>query len=162
MTKNKSRPNLLLIAGLLCLGVVQAQESTNSAGGNATGSEGNVSYSVGQVVYSTITDASGIVSQGVQQAYEIFTLGTKNQVINLSLSVFPNPAKENLTLQFNQYNNEKLSYQLFNMQGKLLITGELKNEQTTIDTISLPSGTYIINVTDQENNKIQSFKIIKY
>jgi hypothetical protein len=40
------------------------------AGGEATGSGGSVSYSVGQVVYTTNTGINGSVAQGVQQPYE--------------------------------------------------------------------------------------------
>ena len=119
MTKNKLSPILLLVTGLLWAGLAQAQESANASGGDATGSGGTVAYSVGQVVYTTNTNATGTVSQGVQQAYEIFTVGIKETELNISLSVFPNPTADNLTLQISNYNNEKLSYQLLDMQGKL-------------------------------------------
>ena len=42
MTKNKSRPTLLLAAGLLWASFAQAQESANASGGDATGSGGTV------------------------------------------------------------------------------------------------------------------------
>ena len=146
---------------LLGLGGLHAQESPTASGGDATGSGGTVAYSVGQVVYTTNTDASGTVSQGVQQAYEIFTTGIKETELNISLSIFPNPTADNLTLQISDYNNEKLSYQLFDMQGKLLNNGQVTAQQTQINTSSLPSATYFINVVNQENKKVQSFKIIK-
>lgn len=161
MIKNKSRPIVLLTAGLLWAGLTQAQESVNATGGDATGSGGAVAYSIGQVVYTTNTDASGTVIQGVQQAYEIFTVGIKETELNISLSVFPNPTTNNLTLQISDYNNEKLSYQLFDMQGKSLSNRLVTNQQTQINTASLPPATYFINVVNQENKKVQSFKIIK-
>lgn len=146
---------------LLGVGGLQAQESPTASGGDATGSGGTVAYSVGQVVYTTNTDASGKVSQGVQQAYEIFTVGIKETELNISLSVFPNPTADNLTLQISDYNNEKLSYQLFDMQGKLLNNGQVNAQQTEINTASLPPATYFVNVVNQSNKKVQSFKIIK-
>lgn len=146
---------------LLGIGGLHAQESVNATGGDATGSGGTVAYSVGQVVYTTNIDASGTVSQGVQQAYEIFTLGIKETEPNISLSVFPNPTANNLTLQISDHNNEKLSYQLYDMQGKLLNNGQVTAQQTQINTSSLPSATYFINVVNQQNKKVQSFKIIK-
>jgi len=161
MTKNKPRPILLLATGLLWAGLAQAQESATASGGDATGSGGTVAYSVGQVIYTSNTDATGTVSQGVQQAYEIFTVGIKETELNISLSVFPNPTADNLTLQISDYNNEKLSYQLFDMQGKLLNNGQVTAQQTQINTASLPAATYFINVVNQENKKVQSFKIIK-
>ena len=146
---------------LLGLGGLHAQESFNATGGDATGSRGTVAYSVGQVVYTTNIDASGTVSQGVQQAYEIFTVGIKEAELNISLSVFPNPTADNLTLQISNYNNEKLSYQLYDMQGKLLSYGQVTAQQTQINTAGLPPATYFINVVNQENKQVQSFKIIK-
>lgn len=146
---------------LLGLGGLRAQESVNATGGDATGSGGTVVYSVGQVVYTTNTDATGTVSQGVQQPYEIFTLGIKETELNISLSVFPNPTADNLTLQIGDYNNEKLSYQLFDIQGKLLNNGQVIAQQTQINTANFPPATYFINVVNQENILVQSFKIIK-
>jgi len=161
MAKNKSRPIALLATGLLWAGLAQAQESANASGGDATGSGGTVAYSVGQVVYNTNTDASGTVSQGVQQAYEIFTVGIQETELNISLSVFPNPTADNLTLQIGNYNNEQFSYQLFDMQGKLLNNGLVNTQQTQINTSTLPPATYFINLVNQENEPVQSFKIIK-
>lgn len=161
MTKNKSKPLALLLAGLLWSGIAHAQESANSSGGNATSSSGSVSYSVGQVAYTSLTTSSGTVAQGVQHTYEISTLGTKDTTLNVSLKVFPNPTQENLTLQISEYNKEKLQYQLFDMQGKLLSTAKIISQFTIINTSSFPSATYIIHVVNLENKNIQSFKIIK-
>lgn len=115
MTKNKSRPIALLAVGLLWTGLAQAQESVNASGGDATGSGGTVAYSIGQVVYTTNTGSNGSVAQGVQHAYEIFTVGIKETALNISLTIFPNPTTDNLTLQISDYNNEKLSFQLFDI-----------------------------------------------
>jgi len=159
--KNKSRPILLLATLLLWVGFVQAQESVNASGGNAIGNGGTVAYSVGQVVYTTDTDASGTVSQGVQQAYEIFTVGIKVTELNISLWAYPNPTTDNLTLQISDYNNEKLEYQLFDVQGKLLNNGQVTTQQTQINTATFPPATYLLNILNKENKKVQSFKIIK-
>lgn len=146
---------------LLCLSPSFAQVSVPTSGGDATGSGGAVAYSVGQVVYTTNTASNGSVAQGVQHAYKIFTLGIKETILNISLTAFPNPTTENLTLQISEYNNEKLSYQLFDMQGKQLSNGQIVTQQTQINMNNLPTAIYFINVRNQENKKVQSFKIIK-
>ena len=146
---------------LLGLAGLHAQESANASSGDATGSGGAVAYSVGQVVYTTNTDASGTVSQGVQQAYEILTVGINETKLNISLSVFPNPTTDNLTLQVSNFELSTLNFQLYDMQGKLLTNGQVTAQQTQINTSSLPPATYYINVVNQENKKVQSFKIIK-
>jgi hypothetical protein len=52
---------------LLGLGGLQAQETPAATGGEATVSGGTVSYSVGQVVYTSAKGRNGSAAQGVQQ-----------------------------------------------------------------------------------------------
>jgi len=134
MKQKKIKLSVLLLA----IGITaQAQQATISSGGDALGSGGTVSYSVGQVVYTTNSGSNGSVSQGVQQVYEIFALGIKETALNSSISVFPNPTSDNLTLQISDFKNEKLAYQLYDMQGKLVSGEEVSAGQTQINTVSL-------------------------
>jgi hypothetical protein len=152
---------LILTIGLSWSDFAQAQQSSNSAGGDATGNGGSVAYSVGQIVYTTHTGSTGSVAQGVQQAYVISSVGINETELNSSLSLFPNPIVDNLTLQISDFNKEKLSYILFDTEGKLLTNGQVIAEQTQINTASLPPATYFIKVLNQENKQVESFKIIK-
>ncbi|MCZ2444213.1 MAG: T9SS type A sorting domain-containing protein [Flavobacteriales bacterium] len=161
MTKNKSKPIALLLAGLLWVSFAQAQDSANASGGDATGSGGAVAYSIGQVVYTSITGSSGSVDQGVQHAYEIFTVEIKETVLNISLTAFPNPTTDNLTLQISNYNNEKLSFQLYDMQGKLLTSKQIMENETKIEMSHLAKANYVLNVVNQNSEEVKSFKIIK-
>jgi hypothetical protein len=139
--------------------LAQAQESANTSSGDATGSGGTVAYSIGQLVYKTNSGSNGSVAQGVQHAYEIYTVGIKETELNISLTAFRNPTTENLTLHISDYNNKNLSYQLFDMQGKKISNGQVTAQHTQINMNGLPPATYFINVVNQENKTVQSFKI---
>lgn len=158
----KNKKTIASVAFLLFgLGYLHAQENPTASGGDATGVGGTAAYSLGQIVYTTNVSPSGTISQGVQQAYEIFTVGIKEAELNISLTVFPNPTTHNLTLQISDYNNEKFSYELFDMQGQLTSSGQVTAEETQINTSCLPPANYLINIVNQENKKIQSFTFIK-
>ena len=131
------------------------------SGGDVIGSGGSFAFSIGQVVYTTNTGSTGSVAQGVQHAFEIFTVGIKETELNFSLTAYPNPTTETLTLQISEYNDEKLAYQLFDMQGKQISNVQVTAQQTQINMNGLPSATYFIYIVNQENKKVQSFKIIK-
>jgi len=161
MKKNNSIHIALLLAIMLWTSLAQAQVSTNSSGGNASGSGGNVSYSIGQVAYTTNTGSSGSVMQGVQQAYEIFTISVSEKYPDISLTAFPNPTADILTLQTGNYNKEKLCWQIYDLQGKLLNNGQITAQQTQISMSSLPAATYFVHIMNQENKNVQTFKIIK-
>jgi len=146
---------------LLGLGALHAQEAVLATGGEASGSGGTVSYSVGQVVYTTNTGANGSVASGVQQPYEITIItGIELPEINLELSAFPNPTTDFLNLKIGNYEHEKLSYQLYDMQGKLLEDKDIVESGTTIKMQSLPTSTYFLQVTDMQKI-VKTFKIIK-
>ena len=161
ITKTKSRTLILWILLMFSAALAKAQESTNSSGGDATGSGGSVAYSVGQVVYTATTSTAGIVAQGVQQPFEISIVGMNETAINISLTAFPNPTADNLTLQLSDFKTEKLSYQIYDLQGKQLSSQQIVDPQTTIEMRNLPNSTYFIYVVNQENSKVQSFKILK-
>lgn len=148
---------LLLSFGL---SAVCAQEAVPASGGDAVGSGGSVAFTVGQVAYTTNSGATGLVGQGVQQAYEIFVVDTEETNLNIVCSVFPNPTTNDLILEVQSLNNQKLSYQLFDVQGKLIISNQVTNNQTKIKTKDLPSAIYFLNIL-QDKNQIKSFKIIK-
>ena len=75
---------LLLGLGLIEL---QAQEAIPASGGDASGSGGSVSYSIGQVVYQTHTCTSGSVAEGVQQSFEILVVTAIEEAKGVTLSV---------------------------------------------------------------------------
>ena len=158
----KNKLQTLTLSLFVCASLfAQAQESTNASGGGATGSGGSVAYSIGQVVYTTNTGSNGSVAQGVQHAYEIFIVGFNDTKQHISLNAYPNPTADVLTLQISNYNNEKLMYQLYDLNGKLLSSEQIIAQQTLINTSTLPVSTYFIDVFNQENQKVQSFKIFK-
>ncbi len=83
----------LMIICLVFFGFVFGQTSVNTAGGEVKNASGSVSYSIGQVAYTSVSNSNGSVSQGVQQAYQISTLNVEEKVFNFSLSVYPNPTQ---------------------------------------------------------------------
>ena len=130
-----------------------------ATGGEATGSGGTASFSVGQIVYTTNIGANGTVAQGVQQPYEISTtLGINETTINLELSVFPNPTTNFLTLKVKD--NTQLSYLLYNLQGQLLESKSLQSTSTNINLEAQPTATYFVKIF-KNNQPIKTFKIIK-
>lgn len=138
---------------------LHAQVSVNAAGGNAAGDGGFVSFSVGQTAFSANAGLNGSVTQGVQQPYEISVLSVSENAENINLSVYPNPSTDYLYLTSSD-EISGLSYQLFDMNGRLLKSGKIVGNQTNIDMQGLVSATYFVKV-NQENKTVKTFKIIK-
>ena len=147
---------------LFCTVSLQSQENITISGGDATGSGGTAAYSVGQIVYTTNTGADGSVSQGVQQPYEISIVDGIEQAdgINLELKVYPNPTNDFLNLIVEDFNNETLSYQLYDINGQIIKRGKILGIETTIMMEFQVPGNYLLIVFDDQMI-VKTFKIIK-
>jgi hypothetical protein len=152
-----------IVALIFSVGL-HAQESPTATGGDATGTGGTDSYSAGQVVYTTATGTNGSVAQGVQQPYEISIItGVKETTINLEMNVYPNPTTNFLSLKVDastSLSNQQLSYQLIDLQGKVITNKKVTATNSTINVESLPKAIYFLNVT-KDNQVVKTFKVIK-
>jgi len=149
---------------LLGLGLtgLQAQEAIPASGGNASGSGGTVSYTVGQVVYITNTGTNGSVAQGIQQPYEISVVSglEESEGINLIFSAYPNPTTDFLMLKIEGEVKAQYTASLYDISGKLLETKKLEGNQTSIVMGNLVPATYFVKVTEG-NKEVKTFKIVK-
>lgn len=161
MRHKRLKLSAVLLLGLGLTGL-QAQTSVNATDGDVSGSGGSVSYSVGQVVYTTHTGTSGSVAEGVQQPYEISVVTglEEAQSINLSVTAYPNPTTDYLTLRIDEFEISNLSFQLYDMNGKLLQNEKITSDQTSIVMSNLLPATYFVKVI-QGNKEVKTFKIIK-
>jgi hypothetical protein len=161
MKHNKLKLIMALML-VLMLNELQAQETITAAGGNALGSGGSASYSVGQVTYTTNTGTNGSVSQGVQQAYAISEVTgiEQSKGISLECSVYPNPTQDYLILKVVNYDNVKLLYQLFDINGRPLKKQKIDGEVTTIYMEDILPGSYFLRVSDNQK-EVKTFKILK-
>jgi len=157
--KKKLTAALLAVFGFTGL---HAQQVVTTAGGNATGSGGSASYSVGQIVYKTNSGSVGSVSQGVQQPYEISIVSVNEEEngVSLFLTSYPNPTTTSLTLKVGNYNFENLNYQLFDGNGRKILDNKIYQAETSITMEIFPVGSYFLKVSNG-SREIQTLKIVK-
>jgi hypothetical protein len=151
---------VLLAVAFLTTGLARAQQSTTAGGGDATGSGGTMAYSLGQVEFTTNANGVGIAAQGVQHAYETFTIGIVQTTLNASLTAFPIPVKENLTLKVSNYNDKKLSYCLYDMHGKIVLISQIFSPETEINMINMAAESYSL-VVFNDGQIVKYIQIIK-
>jgi hypothetical protein len=151
-----------LILFILTLSLsINAQQTTVAAGGVAYGIDGTASYSIGQSVYDSKNSASGAINEGVQQPYQVIELLSDSEIEQyFNINVYPNPTSNLITLEVGNYEINKLTYKLFDVNGKLLITNSIIGKKTNIPMDKLASANYFLKVTTGNKN-IATFKILK-
>jgi hypothetical protein len=151
---------LIFFSFLSFCSALSAQQSINTAGGNSTGVVGNVSYSIGQVFYSSNNSASGSFTEGVQQTYTITSTSIPENAKIKSMMIYPNPTNDNLIISVEKSEHENMNYRLFDFQGKLIQSGNIVNKETMLQIKDLSEASYFLDVI-QEDRKLRTFKIIK-
>ena len=150
----------LLACLLFVTPVMYGQDAIPASGGAAIGSGGTVSYSVGQLMYTT-NIGSGTVSQGIQQAFEFQTLSNPElTTVNLTVVTYPNPTKDFIILKITDSALNNLRYTLFDLNGKAISSGSITESNTQVQLKHLSIGAYILKVS-QQNQSLKTFKILK-
>jgi len=141
---------------------MQGQQTIPATGGNASGSGGSVSYTIGQILSSSISGSNGTVVQGVQQPYEISVVtAIKNtEEINLKCFVYPNPTAGITKLVFESPDIENLRVRFFDINGMLLLDKKVESRETEISLENLSSSVYFLKVI-KNNQEVKVFKIVK-
>ena len=154
------RKLVVLICVLMMGFCMFAQSSVNASGGNASGNAGKVSYSIGQPFYSSTAGALGKINEGVQLPYDIYDVTEVPSTMAISMSVFPNPTHEYLTLSVEDDDFEAMEMYIYDISGKEIMQQRISSSETAINMKSLPSATYFVRIT-KGKNEVKTFKVVK-
>lgn len=139
---------------------VQAQQNTVASGGEASGSGGSASFSVGQIVWHAIPGQNFSVQEGLQQPFEVFVLSAPEHTENFpSITIYPNPVTSKLMLELGSP-PEDSHYELYNISGQLIQSQQISSESTPVSMENFQAGVYILQVKKSKKS-IRSFKILK-
>ena len=166
--KNRTQKILFTIVFIVSIvGRSQAQNAIVPTGGEASSNAGSVSYTIGQIAVQQSNDQDISISEGVQQPYEIQSVGVDNYPnIVLDAKVYPNPTSDRLILTIgssvgaNNYSPLPLRATLHNTNGQHIRTMDVTIPQTDIDMTALSAGTYYLRVTDGQTT-LKTFKVVK-
>jgi len=141
-----------------CIGAFsQAQELVSASGASFQNSSGYISYSIGELITTSLTSSSVILTQGFHQ-----TKFSTVPVINhsaIQMSVFPNPVEDLLILQIGDPLG--FDYLLYDVRGGLIERGQVLDERTEINFSALAPAVYILRVTNHKE-ELRLFQIVKY
>jgi hypothetical protein len=152
------KPVILLLL-MLCVSSLQAQQVVATQGGSFSNSGGSISFTIGEGVAQTLAGDTKTLTQGFQQStISVFMMSEPDQ--DPAITVYPNPVTQFLILKIVREDLVDLQYEVFDINGIMLIRKMVEAPETTIDLKQLPGGMYIIRIREGLT-EIKSFKIIK-
>ena len=155
----------LIVLFIMTTANVFAQSAIVPVGGDAQGNGGSVSYTVGQMAVESTANSNGSISvaEGVQQPYEIMTVGVDDYPqIALDAVVYPNPTENIAQLQLNGFEipADGLRATLYDGNGKQLQSVTVTNDLTAFQIGQYATGTYYLEVRDGKR-VLKTFKIVR-
>ena len=160
------KKHILLFSLLLFMVTgVFSQSDIVPEGGDAQSNAGSVSYTVGQIAVQTANNNNGSISvvEGVQQPYEIMTVGVDDYPqITLDAIVYPNPTENLAQLQLNGFEIPVggLRAILYDASGKLLQTFNVVEDLTAFQIGQYATGTYYLELRDGKR-VLKTFKVVR-
>ena len=160
------KKQLFLISGILLMAVaVYAQSAIVPVGGDAQSNGGSVSYTVGQIAVQTSSNSTGSVSvaEGVQQPYEIMTVGVDDYPqIALNAVIYPNPTENLAQLRLNGFDIPVGGFRaiLYDWSGKLLQTLNVTKDFTSFQIVQYATGSYYLELRDGKR-VLKTFKVVR-
>ncbi len=146
---------------ITALSQTASPELISSAGDYFNNLSYQLEWSLGECVTSTLGSGPYTIAQGFHQhSYNIETFIDNLSGSEISISVYPNPATDRVSIRLIPATPEHLKYILFDINGKILLNEEIVNVPGQLNFSSYNNGVYFLNIK-RENRLIKSFKIIK-
>ena len=115
----------------------------------------------------TYCDSSSVhkVAAGFQMSQLTVVAPTITSVkqtdLQTSLIAYPNPMADELIIETTTANYDKLNYMLVDALGRIVLTGDLNNSKTTINTSDLEKGFYSLSITNENGHTLKTIKLLK-
>jgi hypothetical protein len=130
----------------------------SSGGDFVSRANGSLSSTIGEPCVETLLSVNVILTQGFHQPQ--FTITDISLVDNpdIMLLVYPNPTPDILHIKTN---NIGFNYSVYDISGKVLLTGTVETEEVSISLKPFSAGTFFLGIYSEKENIKKTYKISK-
>jgi hypothetical protein len=140
--------------------LVHGQSAVLSAGGDALGIGGSVSFSLGQLADDHPAATTGNVQEGVQQPYVDGSTLISERPGTTDVSVSPTVTADQVTVQLPNMMGHRWSVTVFDVHGRLVVQRSVKDARTDLSLAHLASGVYHLLI-QHDMRAVRTFTIIR-
>ncbi len=106
------------------------------------------------------TLTAGNIIENTNTVSATCSLTLANSIVDFTeeVQLYPNPVKDNLHIDFANFNNSKITIQFYNSLGQLVYENEAYNTEINISLADFSNGIYFVRINKEVKSK--TFKII--
>jgi hypothetical protein len=138
------------------------QDVIASAGGYNTATGISISWTLGETIIPTFTSGDGtlILTHGFQQQLIITTVEENLETL-VTVTVFPNPASDNVNIRFDEAIDDEVKLVIVNSNGKPVksVIIEATTIEKQINLQDIPAGIYYLRLTKGKLSNV--YKVVK-
>ncbi len=105
-----------------------------------------------------IGDGNGCISKSYYNVPN-FPIAVNQTALENQIKIYPNPVNENLFVEIDKQVSTRVSYQIFDISGRVIKYGEMESGMNTISVDELPNAVYFIHLQTDKDKK--SLKFVK-
>ena len=134
----------------------------SSAGESMSNGFASLNYSIGELSISTEYANDLVLTQGFHQSMlsvtEVTEIGVDDEI-----DVFPNPTHEYVVVHFNAVLNEARLIQVYDLLGQEVVSDNISPnmDRIIINLSDLKAGQYILTVSSNSGDLINSYRVVK-
>lgn len=151
---------LLFVVACWLVLLVHGQSAVLSAGGDALGTGGSVSFSLGQLADDHPAATTGNVQEGVQQPYVDGSTSIASHVAQSDAYVYPTVTVDLVTIVLQDATGQPCNATLIDAQGRTVLQRLVSDARTDLSLTHLACGVYQLLLVDAVGAQ-RSFTIIK-
>lgn len=147
----------------MCHSQSLSQFVVGNSGETISGASGTLSFTVGEPVVGNVTNGSSLGQGFWLGAIEGIVLGAEDFSLETTMTVYPNPVGEQLSISFNDILGESFDFVLYDVSGRQIFQKQVVSNVSTeqFDLSNFANGTYLIKVIRLQDDQSKTFKIIK-
>jgi hypothetical protein len=155
---------LVLFVSLFALSAAAQvkQEVIASAGGYSSVTGFSISWTLGETIIPNYKASDNSIQLTHVFQYQIIITDVQENIDNpIKVTVFPNPASENINISFEEPNDGEITLLMINSQGKPVKTDVIETMavEKMLNLQDLPSGIYYLKLT--KGKLVNVYKVVK-
>jgi hypothetical protein len=135
-----------------------SKQVIGSAGKTQSSGDLKLSWTVGEPIVGLMTAGGNQLGNGYYRALSLQALSVVDNVLDVQLSVYPNPTSQSLYISHPELTSFEI--QIVDLNGKQLYSGTIKKEEA-LDISGYTQGIYLVTIENTTTNKKNNYKIIK-
>lgn len=152
--------NIILILLITTFSYSQtiSKQVVSAAGKTQSNSNLEITWTLGEPIVGLMTNGGNQLGNGYHPSLNLQALSMEENNLDVQIKVYPNPTTQLLYVSHPELNS--FGVQIVDLNGKQIYSGTISKDQP-LDVSNYSQGIYMVTIENKENNKRNTYKIIK-